>query len=84
MQGNVVCKQLGFTLGAENITTTSAYGLVNGTYSYYDIACVGEEITLDACPHSNSLDAANTYGAGVVCGKWTFINRQSPIIFILN
>jgi hypothetical protein len=79
LQGHVVCKQLGFTLGAENITMASAYGLVNDTYSYYNFACLGDEVSLHSCPHADTLADTLIHGAGVVCGKHSTLGSNSSV-----
>ena len=65
-----MCKQLGFMLGANNITTGSFFGSVNtSTYSYYNVQCVGNETSLHACPHADTYTINSPVGAGVICGK---------------
>ena len=68
-QGNVVCKQLGYHLGAESVTGKSYYGSVPDIFAYDEVRCVGTEETLDECNHENSDNCDGTEGAGVVCGK---------------
>jgi hypothetical protein len=66
-QANVVCRQLGFPLGATSVQCCSAYGFVPTNFSYDEVGCSGTESTLDSCPHLNAHDCGTTEGAGVVC-----------------
>jgi len=64
---NVVCKQLGFALGASNAHSNSYFGTVSANFSYDNVQCIGTEATLDACKHLNVHDCATNEGAGVTC-----------------
>lgn len=66
-QANVVCRQLGFPLGALSYQCCSAYGTVPSSFSYDDVKCTGTETTLNACPHSNVHNCFANEGAGVIC-----------------
>lgn len=69
LQGNVVCKQLGYPLGAETVSCCSAYGSVPTNFAYDNVQCVGTESTLDSCNHLNVHDCVSSEGAGVVCKR---------------
>jgi hypothetical protein len=63
----VVCRQLGFPLGAESVQTDSYYGEVLEDFSYDEVQCSGSETELNECPHDNQNDCKSFEGAGVVC-----------------
>jgi hypothetical protein len=63
----VVCRQLGYPLGAESFQTDSYYGEVFGDFSYDEVQCSGSEAELDKCSHDNQNDCKSFEGAGVVC-----------------
>jgi hypothetical protein len=63
----VVCRQLGYPLGAESFQTDSYYGEAFGDFSYDEVQCSGSEAELDKCPHDNQNDCKSLEGAGVVC-----------------
>ena len=67
LQANVVCRQLGFTQGAESFDNESPYGPVSDIFSYDEVQCTGQETTLDSCPHANTEDCFGTEAVGVVC-----------------
>jgi hypothetical protein len=66
-QANVVCKQLGFPLGAQTAHSSSYFGTVSANFSYDNVECLGSETTLDACKHLNVHDCGTNEGAGVTC-----------------
>ncbi len=63
----MVCRQLGFPLGAESVQTDSYYGEVLEDFSYDKVQCSGSEAELNECPHENQNDCKSLEGAGVVC-----------------
>ena len=65
-QANVVCKQMSFS-SASSITCCSSRGLVPANFSYDNVACVGTEATLDACPHLDVHNCGPNEGLWVVC-----------------
>ena len=66
LQGNVVCKQLGFP-SANEVLWLSPMGPVQSNFSYDDVMCAGTEATLDACPHANYHDCNANEGVWIVC-----------------
>jgi hypothetical protein len=36
-------------------------------FSYDEVGCTGNELTLDQCPHVNNDDCGPSEGAGVTC-----------------
>jgi len=81
LQGNVVCKQLGYPLGAETVSCCSAYGTVPTNFAYDNVQCVGTESTLDSCNHLNVHDCVSSEGAGVVCKR---NGTTAPGIIFIN
>jgi hypothetical protein len=68
-QANVVCRQLGYPLGAVWNYYRSPFGDVTGNFTYDSVKCTGQESTLDECPHSN-IPASYCYpqkGVGIIC-----------------
>ena len=70
-QANVVCRQLGFPLGAVSGNCCSYFGRpplgANIPFSYDDVRCSGNEANLDNCHHANTNDCGPEEVAGVVC-----------------
>ncbi len=65
----MVCKQLGFS-HAKSIHIESHFGPVTTQYSFQDLACNGDESTLDQCSISGSSRCYGTReGAGVTCSE---------------
>ena len=62
----MVCKQLGFSKAAE-FTVSSKFGNVSADFSFDQVECSGQEITLEDCKHDNTEDCGPDEGAGVVC-----------------
>ena len=63
----MVCRQLGYLLGAESFQTDSYYGKASDYFSYDEVQCTGSESELDECPHENQDDCNYLEAAGVVC-----------------
>jgi hypothetical protein len=63
----VVCRQLGFP-GRVNFTRQNSFGPIDTSrFSMDDVACTGEEGTIQSCRHSRQDDCNAGEGAGVVC-----------------
>ena len=62
----MVCTQLGFQ-GASSFIHGSHFGNVYPNFAYDNIGCVGYEIQLDQCPHSDVHDCGGGEAAGVIC-----------------
>lgn len=75
-QANVVCKQLGFS-GALNFTVRSHFGYVPTLFALDNVNCVGNEASLNDCPHVDDNDCNFEEGAGVVCGD-SVTNYDEP------
>ena len=61
-----MCKQLGFS-DAAKATVESFFGDVGPSFSYDDVACNGNEKTLDNCLHGDQHNCQKEEAAGVVC-----------------
>ena len=66
LQGNVVCKQLGYTRAA-SVFNGSHFGKVDSNFAYDDVSCSGFESNLEDCEHSNTNNCEPGEGAGVIC-----------------
>ena len=57
---------LGFPTAA-SAPMVSTFGSVPSGFAYDDVACSGNEVLLDNCPHLNTHNCGPGEGAGVVC-----------------
>ena len=79
--GNVVCRRLGF-IAARNILTNVAAG--TGDIWLDDVRCVGNEMSLELCPHNGfgSHSCRHNEDVGVECiGKYTRTFRMFCILY---
>ena len=67
-EANVVCRQLGFQ-SATRACGGACYGEGAGPIWMDDVACMGNERTLQSCMHSTSHDCGHGKDAGVECSK---------------
>ena len=67
-QASVVCKQLGWDT-PDSTFTNSFFGPGIAEFSYDDLACIGHEVSVEACYHSNIADPTCNEDrvAGVIC-----------------
>jgi hypothetical protein len=65
-QAAVVCRLLGFD-GVDYVVTDSFFGQVEGTFSYDNVECTGDESSLDECSHLDESNCTTDEGAGVIC-----------------
>ncbi|XP_076032517.1 neurotrypsin-like, partial [Oratosquilla oratoria] len=69
--GDVVCRQLGFALGAKEVFTGGRFGTGEESSSFLmdDVNCLGHEVSLDHCNFAgwNEHDCSNKETAGVSC-----------------
>jgi hypothetical protein len=65
-QAHVICRSLGYP-NATNFTVGSAFGTVNGTHSFSEVECSGNETSLNECIHSDEGDCGKHEVAGVIC-----------------
>ena len=63
---NVVCKELGY-FRAKQFTRESYYGPIDTEYRMDNVKCVGNEIRLLDCLHSDQDDCGPGEAAGVIC-----------------
>ena len=68
MNGRVVCRQLGF-FGIQQITVGSHFGFTSGNFSMDDVACRGNETSINDCLASKTEDCFGGEAAGVVCDQ---------------
>lgn len=67
VQGEVVCKELGFAR-AITVTTESFFGPVSGSdFSFNNVKCRGDESSINDCPNTKVDNCDSSEGAGVVC-----------------
>ncbi|XP_061856805.1 neurotrypsin-like isoform X1 [Colius striatus] len=68
LAAQVVCRQLGFS-GPATLASEGDYGAGQGFILLDDVACVGTELSLLDCPHSNwgQHDCSHTEDVGVRC-----------------
>ncbi|CAH1247164.1 PLAT [Branchiostoma lanceolatum] len=66
---NVVCKQLGYPLGAQDIHGGSSFGGSRLDFLLDEVDCTGPESTLEDCGHEpwGEHDCSPTEAAGVTC-----------------
>ena len=70
-EANVVCRELGFPLGAARVTKESHFGSVSSSFSMDDVKCGGDEASLEDCYYKSYDDCGGSEGAGVVCQEGT-------------
>jgi len=75
----VICRQLGYAQGAQQVFGNSYFGLVPEVFAYDNVKCNGSEASLDACNHLNFDDCGPNEGAGVVCIP-NKISKNAPAI----
>ncbi|KAK4314821.1 hypothetical protein Pmani_013927 [Petrolisthes manimaculis] len=68
-EGNVLCQQLGFTLGAAQVYLGSHFGSSEGGYLMDDLNCAGNEESLSHCDFAGwgEHDCQEAESAGVKC-----------------
>ncbi|XP_070567325.1 scavenger receptor cysteine-rich domain superfamily protein-like [Ptychodera flava] len=64
---DVVCKQLGFSLGQRQVSTTADFGEGTGQTCISDMYCGGSETSLLDCKHKKPAVCDHAFDAGVVC-----------------
>ncbi|KAG7177113.1 Neurotrypsin-like 1, partial [Homarus americanus] len=71
LEGDVVCRQLGFSLGAREVLLNSHFGSSRGQYLMDDLNCQGNEASLAECDFGGwgVHDCQASEGAGVRCYK---------------
>ncbi|XP_022096135.1 uncharacterized protein LOC110982186 [Acanthaster planci] len=69
MDGDVVCRQLGFEQGAYAVKSSAYFGEGTGPAVMTNVSCVGTETNIRDCPFNGwgQASCANTSGAGLVC-----------------
>ena len=74
-----MCKQLGFS-DASQATIESFFGQVEASFSYDNVACNGNEETLDDCYHDDDHNCSGVEAAGVICTIWfILVSTKLPI-----
>ncbi|CAL4064347.1 unnamed protein product, partial [Meganyctiphanes norvegica] len=70
-EGDVVCQELGYELGAKEIHTDARFGAGNGKYIMDDLNCHGNESSLQDCSFDGwaNHDCSPIEAAGVICHR---------------
>ncbi|XP_064108356.1 uncharacterized protein LOC135216798 [Macrobrachium nipponense] len=70
-EGDVLCQQLGFNLGAREVFFGSHFGNGEGQYLMDDLNCLGDESSLSECDFAGwgEHDCGESEAAGVTCFK---------------
>ena len=74
----VVCRQLGYSAGAEAALTNDVYGLISGPVWITNLQCTGSESNVMDCVHDGLGKKTElqhrTYTASVICKDSSFTN----------
>ena len=80
LEATVVCNQLGYT-GVAQALSFAPFGFGNGTLHLDNLACFGNEASLQDCNASDIHDCGPFEAAGVICSYPGKLRRKELCVF---